>query len=220
VFDVSGAGDTVVAIFAAAIAAGCSHLESVGLANKAAGVVVGKQGTATLTIDELLPSNVLERRIVGRDELAALSASLKAGGKRIVTINGAFDLLHAGHLKILQEARTQGDALIVGLNSDTSVRGHKGPTRPIVGEADRAALLLALRSVDYVHIFDEPIPNAFLEAIRPDVHVNGAEYGEHCVEADTVRRGGGRLHLVERTDGVATSALIERIATTRVQSGS
>src|SRR6185295_17873447 len=94
-------------------------------------------------------------------------------GKRIVTINGSFDVLHAGHLKILTEAREQGDVLVVGLNSDVSVRGLKGAARPIVPEQQRADLLLGLRCVDYVHIFDEATPIAFLEQVKPDVHVNG-----------------------------------------------
>jgi rfaE bifunctional protein nucleotidyltransferase chain/domain len=128
-----------------------------------------------------------------------------------VTINGSFDVLHAGHLHILREARSQGDVLIVGLNSDSSVRAYKGPGRPFVGQDDRAKLLLALRDVDYVHIFDEPVPMPFLEAVRPDVHVNGAEYGADCIEAPTVQAQGGRVHIVDRVPGLSTSELIGRI---------
>src|SRR5262249_49929142 len=150
--------------------------------------------------------------LVERENLAGLTAALRSMGKRIVTVNGTFDVLHVGHLHILKEARQQGDVLIVGLNSDASVRANKGPKRPVVPEARRADMLLALRCVDYVHIFDEPVPMAFIAAVRPDVHVNGAEYGENCVEAAVVRDVGARLHLVPRIEGLSTSDLIERAA--------
>jgi D-beta-D-heptose 7-phosphate kinase / D-beta-D-heptose 1-phosphate adenosyltransferase len=212
VYDVSGAGDTVVATFALARAAGTSHLDGVSLANRAAGIVVGKRGTATVTPDELLlPDADFEPRIVTRDELRPLVARLRSAGKRIVTINGSFDLLHAGHLHIIKEAKQQGDVLIVGLNSDASVRMYKGAARPVVPEAERAQMLLALRYVDYVHIFGESVPMPFIEVIRPDVHVNGAEYGENCVEAEVVRNVGARLHLVERIDGLSTSAILQKL---------
>ena len=136
VFDVSGAGDTVVATLALAIASGADHASAVMLANRAASVVVGKFGTATLTSEELLGEHDA-LRLVPRASLRGLAATLRAKGKRLVTVNGSFDVLHAGHLHILNEARSQGDVLIVGLNSDASVRSHKGPTRPII--SDRGA---------------------------------------------------------------------------------
>ena len=206
VFDVSGAGDTVVATLALAIASGADHASAVMLANRAASVVVGKFGTATLTSEELLGEHDA-LRLVPRASLRGLAATLRAKGKRLVTVNGSFDVLHAGHLHILNEARSQGDVLIVGLNSDASVRSHKGPTRPIISDRGRAEMLLALRVVDYVHIFDEPDPIAFLSELNPDVHVNGAEYGENCIERDVVIRNGGRLHLVDRIPNLSTSAL-------------
>jgi bifunctional ADP-heptose synthase (sugar kinase/adenylyltransferase) len=101
--------------------------------------------------------------------------------------------------------------LIVGLNADGTIRASKGPGRPVLGEQDRARLLLALRDVDYVHIFPEPVPMPFLEAIRPDVHVNGSEYGPDCIEAPVVRAGGGRVHVVDRLPGLSTSSLLERL---------
>jgi rfaE bifunctional protein nucleotidyltransferase chain/domain len=125
-----------------------------------------------------------------------------------VTINGSFDLLHSGHLHILSQARRQGDVLIVGLNSDVSVRSYKGPGRPVVPERQRAEMLLALRMVDYVHVFDESDPIAFIEAVRPDVHVNGSEYGFACIESEAVRRGGGALHIVDRLPGLSTSSIL------------
>jgi D-beta-D-heptose 7-phosphate kinase/D-beta-D-heptose 1-phosphate adenosyltransferase len=211
VYDVSGAGDTVAAAFALARGAGAGHREAVSVANKAAGIVVGKFGTATVTAAELL-GNEEPARLLSREDLTASSTLLRASGKRIVTVNGSFDLLHPGHLHIQREARRQGDVLFVGLNSDRSVRRYKGADRPIVTEAVRAELLLALRDVDFVHIFDETDPIAFIEAVRPDVHVNGVEYGETCIEAATVRRLHARLHLVERIPGHSTSDLVTAIA--------
>lgn len=207
VFDVSGAGDTVVAAFSLALASGADHRTAVNLANRAASVAVGKFGTATVTPEEIL-EDTDALRLVPRRALAPLAATLRARGRRIVTINGSFDLLHAGHLHILSEARRQGDVLVVGLNSDASVCRYKGPDRPVVPERQRAEMLLALRMVDYVHIFDEADPVPFLKEVGPDVHVNGAEYGENCVENETVRSGGGRLHLVGRIGDLSTSGLV------------
>ena len=211
VFDVSGAGDTVVASLALALAAGASLPDAVHLATRAAAVAVGKLGTATVSADEVLSDAA--GRLLSRHELEPVAARLRAAGRRLVTVNGSFDLLHAGHLAILEEARAQGDVLIVGLNSDASVRGYKGADRPIVSQSDRARLLLALRAVDFVHIFDEADPVAFLEQVRPDVHVNGAEYGTDCIEAPVVARMGARLHLVPRVPGLSTSDLARRLST-------
>ncbi len=152
-----------------------------------------------------------EVRLLSRQQLAPLSKTLRAKGKKIVTVNGSFDLLHAGHLLILQEARKQGDVLIVGLNSDASVRAYKGKDRPLVPEAERAAMLLALRAVDYVHIFDETEPMPFLTEVHPDVHVNGSEYGPDCIEAPLIKSQGGRLHIVDKIPGLSTSNLVEKI---------
>lgn len=210
VFDVSGAGDTVVAAFALARASGADHVSAVTLANKAASVVVSKFGTATVTPEEIL-QDTDALRLVPRHLLAPLAATLRAKGKRIVTINGAFDILHNGHLYILNEARQRGDVLIVAINSDRSVKSYKGAHRPIVPERRRAEMLLALRMVDYVHIFDEADPIAFLTEIRPDIHVNGSEYGEQCIESDTVRRSGGKIHIVRRIPGLSTSGLIDTL---------
>jgi D-beta-D-heptose 7-phosphate kinase/D-beta-D-heptose 1-phosphate adenosyltransferase len=210
VFDVSGAGDTVVAAFALARASGADHATAVRLANRAASIVVGKFGTAVVTADEILQETGA-LRIVPRQALAQLAMTLRAKNKRIVTINGTFDVLHCGHLHILNEARQRGDVLIVGLNSDASVRRIKGPSRPVVPEGRRAEMLLALRMVDYVHIFNEPNPILFLEQLRPDVHVNGSEYGENCIERDVVERFGGRIHLVSRLPGLSTSSVLDRL---------
>lgn len=211
VYDVSGAGDTVVATFALARAAGADLEAAVRIANLAAGVVVGKFGTATVAREELLAAEPGGATLVAREKLADLGRRLKAEGKRVVTVNGSFDLLHAGHLHILEEAKAQGDVLIVGLNSDASVRAYKGETRPIVPEAERARMLLALRAVDFVHIFDETEPMPFLAEIRPHVHVNGSEYGPDCIEAPLVKSFDGRIHIVSKIPGLSTSALLARI---------
>jgi D-beta-D-heptose 7-phosphate kinase/D-beta-D-heptose 1-phosphate adenosyltransferase len=217
VFDVSGAGDTVVAAFALARAAGADHVTAVELANRAASVVVGKFGTATVRPEEIL-QDTDAHRLVPRRALSQLATTLRAKGKRIVTINGSFDILHNGHLYILNEARQRGDVLIVGLNSDASVKSNKGAARPIITERRRAEMLLALRMVDYVHIFDEPDPIAFLKEVNPDVHVNGSEYGDDCIEGETVKRGGGQLHIVGRLPGLSTSNILDRLQSTAAAS--
>ncbi len=211
VYDVSGAGDTVVAAFALALAAGLSHRDAVELANRAAGIVVAKLGTATVTRDELLQSDLKSSRLLTRSQLAPLAEMLRTQGKRVVTINGSFDLMHAGHLYILEEAKAQGDVLIVGLNSDASVKRYKSKDRPIIPESERAKMLLSLRCVDYVHVFDEDVPMPFLDEIKPQVHVNGSEYGADCIEAPTVKRHGGTIHVVEKIPGLSTSQILDKI---------
>lgn len=136
---------------------------------------------------------------------------LKESGKRIVSLNGSFDLLHAGHLYIIQEAAKQGDVLIIALNSDSSIRGYKGATRPIISLMHRIQMIAALESVDFVTYFDEADPCAILQLIQPHIHVNGAEYGDNCIEADTVRSYGGTVHLVDRIPLLSTSDIITRI---------
>jgi rfaE bifunctional protein nucleotidyltransferase chain/domain len=150
-------------------------------------------------------------KYVARDELAALVKSLRAEGRTIGTLNGSFDLLHSGHLWIIKEAADQADVLILGVNSDVSVRRYKGPTRPICPQEERIAMLSALRWIDYVTLFDEPDPIALLDIIRPDVHTNGSEYGMDCIEAPTVKKHGGKIHIVERIPTLSTSELIRRI---------
>jgi len=171
VFDVSGAGDTVAAAFALSLAAGADHATAVAIANRAAGVAVAKFGTATVTAEEILQqSDAL--RLVPRHALADLATTLRVKGKRLVVITGSFDILRSAHLRMLNEARQKGDVLIVGLSGDARERALAGFERPIVAERQRADMLLSLRVVDYVHIFDELDPSAFLMAITPDVHVS------------------------------------------------
>ncbi|MCH9612858.1 MAG: Bifunctional protein HldE [Chlamydiia bacterium] len=149
--------------------------------------------------------------IISREELGGWAESIRSEGKTIVTLNGSFDLLHAGHLYMLKEAKKQADVLIVGLNSDASIKRYKGEDRPIIPLKYRLQLLAAIRYVDFVTPFDEDTPIRLIEIIRPDVHVNGAEYGSDCVEAPTVAACGGRLHLLDRVDGLSTSDIIDKV---------
>jgi rfaE bifunctional protein nucleotidyltransferase chain/domain len=157
-------------------------------------------------------------KIKSRAEIIDLACQLRKQGKTVVTANGSFDLLHAGHAMLLREAKKQGDVLIVCLNSDDSVRAWKKHVgykdwdkRPINPQEDRAELLAAMQDVDYLTIFDELDPIALLDTIKPDVHVNGSEYGEDCIEAQVVKKHGGRVHIINLKGGYSTSNLIKRI---------
>tara|TARA_Y100000310_G_C20270237_1_gene617644 strand:- start:169 stop:636 length:468 start_codon:yes stop_codon:yes gene_type:complete len=136
---------------------------------------------------------------------------LKKEGKTIVTCNGTFDILHKGHIAFLEEAKKQGDVLIVAINSDASVKKNKGPSRPVNSQDDRALVLAGLGSVDFVTIFDDENPIALLDEIQPDVHVNGSEYGEDCIEASTVKKHGGRMHIVNILKGYSTTSVIDKM---------
>ncbi|MCY3975033.1 MAG: adenylyltransferase/cytidyltransferase family protein [Simkaniaceae bacterium] len=145
------------------------------------------------------------------EKIDGVVGKVRLRGESIVTLNGSFDLLHVGHLTIIEEAKGQGDRLIVALNTDRSIRAYKGDRRPIVPLARRLRMVAALSQVDFVTHFDEEDPRELLARIRPDVHVNGSEYGADCIEADTVKKGGGRVHIVSLVPGLSTSALIKRI---------
>ena len=149
-----------------------------------------------------------EDKIIERRKLADLIRNIRGNGKKIVTINGTFDILHKGHEKILNEAKKQGDVLIVGVNSDRSVRKNKGETRPVNSEFNRAKMLANFAYVDFVTIFDEQTPIQMLEIIKPDVHVNGSEYGKQCIEASTVEKNGGRVYIIKLIKGFSTSRII------------
>ncbi len=153
----------------------------------------------------------MKEKIVDREKLAAICEKFRNEGKRIVTCNGSFDLFHFGHLTFLAEAKEQGDVLIVGLNSDSSIKKYKSEDRPIISEEARSQILAALEIVDYVHVFDETTPIAFLEVVKPDVHVNGEEYSEECIEAEAVKKNGGKIYLVKRKAGFSTTELIAKI---------
>lgn len=153
----------------------------------------------------------MRKKQLSESQLRAKVQELKAANKTIATINGSFDLLHSGHLHILFEAAKQADTLIVALNTDASIKRYKGEHRPICNLEERMAMIAALECVDYVTAFDEDTPIETLKIIQPDVHVNGAEYGENCIEAQVVKAHGGRIHIVELIPGLSTSKLIERI---------
>jgi len=145
------------------------------------------------------------------DELAEQLQRHRAGGKTVVSTNGCFDILNLAHLRMLQEAADQGDILVVGVNSDHSIKGLKGAGRPIRPEEERVQLVAALDRVDYAILFDEHDCSSFVRRVSPDVHVNDASYGEDCVEAEAVREGGGRLHLIDKFEWESNSELLDRI---------
>jgi rfaE bifunctional protein nucleotidyltransferase chain/domain len=152
-----------------------------------------------------------QQKIIHPSLLVETIVKLRKSGEKIITLNGSFDLIHSGHLHILFEAAQQGGKLFVALNSDSSIQKYKSIDRPITPLVHRVALLAALECVNYVTWFDETDPRELLKVIKPDVHVNGAEYGGECIEASTVREGGGKLHLVNRIPGLATSEIIQKI---------
>jgi D-glycero-beta-D-manno-heptose 1-phosphate adenylyltransferase len=152
-----------------------------------------------------------QKKVIPPDQLVEHLKTLRAQAKTIATLNGSFDLLHAGHLHIIFEASQQADCLIVALNTDRSIKHYKSPKRPFVALSDRLQLMAALGFVDYVTWFDETDPCELLKIIQPDVHVNGADYGTHCIEADVIKSQGGRLHLVSLVPGLSTSALVHKI---------
>ena len=151
------------------------------------------------------------KKVIKPENLKKKVSELKEQGLTIATINGTFDLMHAGHLHILYEASKTADCLILALNSDESVKKYKSLLRPIIPLSYRLQMMAALSFVDYVTWFHESDPREVLEIIRPDVHVNGAEYGENCIEAEVVKKYGGTLHLVERIDGLSTSEVIQNV---------
>lgn len=151
------------------------------------------------------------KKLIPPEELEETTALLKSKGKTIATLNGSFDLLHAGHLQILYEASQQADLLIVALNSDTSIQQYKGKGRPIISLEYRLQLISALEFVDYVTWFSETTPCVLLEKIQPNVHVNGAEYGPNCIEANVVKAHGGEIYLVDLVPGLSTSKIVEKI---------
>lgn len=218
VFDVSGAGDTVLATLAAAIAADLSWETACHLANVAAGIVVGKVGTAAVLPREIqaaLQNHALmsaEAKVVNRTRLLELTALWRGQGLKIGFTNGCFDLLHPGHVSLLAQARKACDRLVVGLNSDASVKRLKGETRPVQHEGARALVLASLASVDLVSLFSEDTPLELIKSLRPDVLVKGADYTvATVVGADIVQGYGGRVVLAELTPGQSTTAMIGRM---------
>jgi rfaE bifunctional protein nucleotidyltransferase chain/domain len=152
------------------------------------------------------------RKRIAPEKLTETVAQLRQQGRRIATLNGSFDLMHAGHLHIIYEASQVADCLIVALNSDRSIQQYKSPLRPIIPLEYRLQMMSALEFVDYVTWFEETDPRNILSVIKPDVHVNGAEYGLNCLEAETVRSHGGEIHIVSLIPGLSTSQVLKKIA--------
>ena len=221
VFDISGAGDAVISILAASLAAGLSWTEAVELSNLGAGVAVQKVGTAPVYQEELL--QVLEQegisstnsKILRLPDLMRQLAAWKAQGKKIVFTNGCFDLLHVGHVVYLEKAKALGDILIVGLNTDNSVTRLKGPKRPLVAEADRARVLASLSFVDGVTLFEQDTPIDLITAIKPDILVKGADYRhEEVVGAKFVQSYQGEVALIPLVDDRSTTKIVNKIVKT------
>lgn len=218
VFDVTGAGDTVISVLAAAFASGQSLAEATALANLAAGVVVGKLGTATVTTQELSRAmraeEELERGVMSEDQLAAVIQEAKAHGEKVVMTNGCFDLLHAGHVTYLQQAAKLGDRLIVAVNDDASVKRLKGDERPVNTMDRRAHVLAALESVDWVVPFYEDTPTRLICRLQPDILVKGGDNDpDNIPGGDCVREAGGQVMVMEYVDNCSTTGLIRQIRT-------
>ncbi|HSW72681.1 MAG TPA: adenylyltransferase/cytidyltransferase family protein [Chlamydiales bacterium] len=156
-------------------------------------------------------SEEVNKKLVDPEHLEELVATQRKSQKKIVTLNGSFDLMHAGHLQMIYEASLQGDVLIVALNTDSSIKRYKSEKRPIIPLKYRLQMMAALSFVDYVTWFDETDPRALLEKIRPDVHANGSEYGPNCIEADVVKKHGGSIYIVSKIPGLSTSEIIHKI---------
>lgn len=217
VFDVTGAGDTVLAVFSMGLFAGVDAETAAQLANRAAGIGVSKVGAVAVAHEEIAEAlegdaSVTRDKILGNNELTATISQLRGQGKKIVFTNGCYDLLHVGHIKLLQRARALGDILVVGLNDDNSVRTLKGPTRPLMGEKERAQVMAALDCVDIVAVFPDETPMRLIEQIQPDVLVKGGDYEMHeVVGRDFVESHGGRVELVPIVEGFSTSDFVKRI---------
>jgi len=216
VFDITGAGDTVIATLTLALAAGAKMKEAAILSNYAGSVVVGKIGTDICSRDELEVAlegrEPIAKKIKLRNEIAAIAKNLKNEGAKIVFTNGCFDILHLGHVRYLREAKKMGDILIVGLNNDNSVTALKGPGRPYVSEMERAEILASLECVDFVTIFHELRPDNLIKFIKPDVHVKGGDYKiSELPERKTVEALGGKVVVIPPIKGRSTTGIVEKI---------
>ena len=215
VYDITGAGDMVIATIAAAIGSGLSPAEGVQLANIAAGLEVERIGVAAIPKSEIesalrMLDSPGERKIVSLDDATSALSEHRRRGERIVFTNGCFDLLHVGHVTYLAQAKAMGDVLVVAVNSDAGVQRLKGPSRPVIRESDRAAMLAAMSAVDYVLIFDEDTPHKLLHTIRPDVLVKGGTYQPHeVVGHEVVTAYGGEVRVAGMVDGISTTSIVD-----------
>ncbi|MBI2432934.1 MAG: D-glycero-beta-D-manno-heptose 1-phosphate adenylyltransferase, partial [Candidatus Hydrogenedentes bacterium] len=215
--DVTGAGDTVAAAVALTLAAGGSLYDAAFLGNMAAGIAVRQEGVVTVSLEELEDALFGEQgpeKLKTVEQLKPIVKKLKNEGKRVVWTNGCFDILHAGHITYLIRARQQGDVLVVGLNSDKSVKENKGPERPVVNERDRALVLSALEPVDFLVIFDDKTPMRLLAELQPSVYAKGGDYTINTIvqeERRLVESYGGEIAIIPGVEGQGTTQIIERI---------
>jgi D-beta-D-heptose 7-phosphate kinase/D-beta-D-heptose 1-phosphate adenosyltransferase len=221
VFDVSGAGDTVIATLAAGIAGGLAVDTAVELANVAAGIVVAKLGTVAVAAHEIVGELTVSSGVASAEKVldfnraVARVAEWRASGESIVFTNGCFDLLHIGHITLLEDCRRFGSKLVVGINTDRSVSDLKGPSRPIVGENERTKVMAALGAVDMVVLFDEETPLNLIRAMKPDVLVKGGDYiVDTVVGHEDVIGAGGRVEIVATVEGFSTSNIVKKMAET------
>jgi D-beta-D-heptose 7-phosphate kinase / D-beta-D-heptose 1-phosphate adenosyltransferase len=216
VYDITGAGDMVLAALGVFLASGAAPADALRLANIAAGLEVEQVGVVVVTRDEIR-SRLLRQlgtvaKIVDRDTAARLAETYRRQGQRVAFTNGCFDLLHAGHVMSLSAARQAGDVLFVGVNCDQVIRQLKGPQRPIIGEQERMAVLAALACVDHVVLFSEATPHALLRAIRPDVLVKGGTYApEEVVGREVVESYGGTIRVTPVVEGLSTTNIVEAV---------
>ena len=216
VFDVTGAGDTVIATLAAVLSAGQTLPEATAMANLAAGIVVGKMGTATVSAPELrravIAEQGAERGVVTEDQLLMALEDARASGEKIVFTNGCFDIIHAGHVGYLEEARKQGDRLVLAVNSDDSIRRLKGSGRPINPLDRRMAVLAGLESVDWVVSFEEDTPERLLRRVKPDVLVKGGDYSEDQVVGNQIVKSyNGSVKVLSFYDNCSTTSIVNKI---------
>jgi D-beta-D-heptose 7-phosphate kinase / D-beta-D-heptose 1-phosphate adenosyltransferase len=217
VYDVTGAGDTVLATLAIMLAAGCDYRTAVQLSNIAGGIEIEKFGGATVTIDEVIAEIAyLNRGSAGKirsvDSLTGELAWRRKRNQKIVFTNGCFDVIHRGHIEFLKFCKLHGDIVVLGLNSDKSVKIIKGPDRPIHNQLDRAEVLSALETVDYITIFDEPDPLKLIEKVKPDVLVKGRDWEKKgVIGADFVKSNGGKVVLAPLVEGKSSTAVIEKM---------
>ena len=216
VYDVSGAGDTFAAAFALGVAGGVSLYESVILANNAAGIAVSKLGTASVSAQELIRSFQTQKSKVREvDELKEIIRKKHSQGKKVVFSNGCFDILHVGHTQLLNKAKSFGDVLILGLNTDESIKKIKGPDRPVNNQQDRAEVLSNLQCVDYIVFFSEQDPTRLISELQPDIHVKGGDYDPNdytnMPEAKVIHEYGGRVEIIDYIDGKSTTRIINKI---------
>ena len=215
--DVTGGGDTVTAAVALSVTSGASFEEAAEIGNLAAGIAVTQSGVVTVPLDTLrerFAASDVPDKLTSPEDLSRICEELRAQGKRIVWTNGCFDILHTGHITYLQRSARVGDILVLGINSDRSVRANKGPERPINDERERSIILSALACVDYIVVFDDDSPIELVKTLKPDVYAKGGDYTIDTIDQDerrAVEAYGGEIHIVPGVEGRSTTAVVSQI---------